>query len=52
MSLINEIKQKIKEDTAELSTQEYMEFMRELSIWAEDEANLAEYGDDYPFGDE
>lgn len=52
MSLINEIKQKIKEDTAELSTLEYMELMRELSIWAEDEANLAEYGDDYPFGDE
>ena len=43
MSLINEIKQKIKEDTAELSTPEYVELMRELAMWAEDSANIAEY---------
>lgn len=47
MSLINEIKQKIKEDTAELSTPEYVELMRELAMWAEDSANIAEYEPDF-----
>lgn len=47
MSQINEIKQKIKEDTAELSTPEYVELMRELSMWAEEAANLAEYEPDF-----
>lgn len=52
MSLINEIKQKIKEDTAELSTPEYVELMRELAMWAEDSANLAEYAPDFNLDDE
>lgn len=52
MSLINEIKQKIKEDTAELSTPEYVELMRELAMWAEDAANIAEYEPDFEDGDE
>lgn len=52
MSLINEIKQKIKEDTAELSTPEYVELMRELAMWAEDSANIAEYEPDFEDGDE
>ena len=52
MSLINEIKQKIKEDTAELSTPEYVELMRELAMWAEYSANIAEYEPDFEDGDE
>lgn len=52
MNLINEIKQKIKEDTAELSTPEYVELMRELAMWAEDSANIAEYEPDFEDGDE
>lgn len=52
MSLINQIKQRIKEDTVELSTPEYVELMRELAIWAEDSANLAEYEPDFKLDDE
>lgn len=52
MSLINEIKQKIKEDTADLSTPEYVELMRELAMWAEDAANIAEYEPDFNTDDE
>lgn len=52
MSLIKEIKQEIKEATVELSTPEYVEFMRELANWAEDEANIAEYDPDFEDGDE
>lgn len=47
MSLINQIKQRIKEETAELSTPEYVELMRELAMWAEDSANIAEYEPDF-----
>ena len=47
MNLIKEIKQEIKEATVELSTPEYVEFMRELANWAEDEANIAEYEPDF-----
>lgn len=52
MSLINQIKQRIKEETAELSTAEYVELMRELAMWAEDSANLAEYAPDFNLDDE
>ncbi len=52
MSLINQIKQRIKEDTAELSMPEYVELMRELAIWAEDSANLAEYEPDFNLNDD
>jgi len=47
MSLINNIKQQITEATVELSTPEYVEFMRELANWAEDRANIAEYEPDF-----
>lgn len=47
MSLIKDIKQKIKEATVELSNPEYVEFMRELSEWAENEALVAEYELDF-----
>lgn len=52
MSLINQIKQRIKEETAEMSTPEYVELMRELAMWAEDEANIAEYEPDFNINDE
>ena len=47
MSLINDTKQQITEATVELSTPEYVEFMRELANWAEDRANIAEYEPDF-----
>lgn len=31
----------------ELSTEEYTELLRELSMWAEDEANMIEYQIDF-----
>lgn len=52
MSLINNIKKQITEATVELSTPEYVEFMRELANWAEDRANIAEYEPDLDYGDE
>ena len=47
MSLINHIKKQITEATVELSTPEYVEFMRELANWAEDRVNIAEYEPDF-----
>lgn len=47
MSIIKYTKQKIKEATVELSNPEYVEFMRELSEWAENEALVAEYELDF-----
>lgn len=52
MSLINQVKQKIKEDTAELPAPEYVELMRELAMWAEYSANLAEYVQNFNLDDE
>lgn len=52
MSLINNIKQHITEATVELSTPEYVEFMRDLANWAEDRANIAEYEPDFDYGNE
>lgn len=50
MSLLNHIKRQITEATMELSTPEYVEFMRDLANWAEDaekRANVAEYEPDF-----
>lgn len=52
MSLINHFKKQITEATVELSTPEYVEFMRELANWAEDKANIAEYEPDFNPDDE
>lgn len=40
---LSDIKAAIKERTVELSNEEYMEFLRTLAMWAEDEANMMEY---------
>ncbi|MFG6386180.1 MAG: hypothetical protein K1V80_06885 [Muribaculaceae bacterium] len=40
---ITDIKQTIKERTVELSMEEYVELLRDLAMWAEDEANIIEY---------
>lgn len=37
------IKQSIKEQTCDLDTPEYVEFLRELAEWATSEADVAEY---------
>lgn len=52
MNPIKDIKRHIKEATMELDTTEYIEFMQELSQWAEDEAALAEYLAEYSPADE
>lgn len=36
----------------ELSTPEFVDFMRELANWAEDKANIAEYDPDFEDDDE
>lgn len=41
------IKQTIKEHTVDLGPEEYVEFLRSLAVWAEEEANLLEYLPDY-----
>lgn len=52
MNIISQIKQKIGELTVEMPTPEYVECMRELAMWAEDRANLAEYEPDFNIEDE
>lgn len=47
MSAINDIKSYIRERCVELSTPEYTELLRELAMWAEDEANMIEYQIDF-----
>lgn len=44
---ISDIKGYIRERCVELSTPEYTELLRELAMWAEDEANMIEYQIDF-----
>lgn len=49
---ISDIKQTIKERTVELSMEEYVEFLRPLAMWAEEEANIMEYQPDFNIEEE
>lgn len=49
---IAQMKREIKAALADLPDSEYGAFMRELSAWAEEEANLAEYEPDYDIEEE
>lgn len=49
---ISGIKQAIKERTVELSMEEYVEFLRTLAMWAEDEASIIEYQPDFNIEEE
>lgn len=49
---LSDIKQAIKERTVELSMEEYVEFLRTLAMWAEDEANIIEYQPDFNIEEE
>lgn len=42
-TVMNNIKQAIKEQTCDLDTPEYVEFLRELAEWATSAADVAEY---------
>jgi hypothetical protein len=42
---MNDVKQYIKEMTDSLETEAYIEFMRELGEWANNQAELQEYDD-------
>lgn len=45
-AVIKEIKRDIKERVIELDTEEYIAFMRELSEWAQTEADIADFSAD------
>lgn len=47
MAASKDIKAYIRERCVELSTEEYTELLRELAMWAEDEANMIEYQIDF-----
>lgn len=49
---ISDIKQYIRERTVELDTSEYIELLRQLAMWAEDEANITEYEPDFNMEEE
>ena len=40
---MNAVKQVVREQTCDLDTPEYVEFLRELADWAISEADVAEY---------
>lgn len=44
--ILREVRRYIAQRTGELSDMEYAELMRSIAVWAEDQANLAEYGFD------
>lgn len=37
----------IRERTVEMGDEEYVAFMRELAEWAQSQADMADYADDY-----
>lgn len=48
--ILKELKQKVREETIDLGKEDYIILLREISAWAEEEANIAEYepdADDY-----
>jgi hypothetical protein len=42
-TIMKELQHQIKAMTADLDTEDYVMFMQELSIWADNEADMAEY---------
>ena len=51
-TLMNWVKQQIKEQTCDLDTPEYVEFLRELAEWATSAADVAEYVAEGDFGND
>lgn len=45
-TVMKEVQRTIKERTIEMESDEYVAFMRELSEWAQTQADMAEYADD------
>lgn len=43
---MKEVQSYIKERTIEMDSEEYAAFLRELSEWAQTQADMAEYADD------
>lgn len=50
--MINQIKNYIQLHTSDMDNDRYAALMRELSQWADDQANIAEYGPDEQETDE
>jgi len=50
--LIKEVQRQIKEQTCDLDTPEYVEFLRELAEWATSEADVTEYVAEIEYEDE
>jgi hypothetical protein len=44
---MREVKRSIKQETVEFDTEEYVSFLRELAQWAMNEADVAEFRDEY-----
>lgn len=44
---MREVKRCIKQETVEFDTEEYVSFLRELAQWAMNEADVAEFRDEY-----
>lgn len=46
-AVMKDVQRTIKERTVEMGDEEYAAFMRELAEWAQSQADMADYADDY-----
>lgn len=46
-TVMKDVQRAIRERTAEMGSEEYASFMRELSEWAQAQADKADYADDF-----
>lgn len=46
-TVMKDVQRFVRERTAEMGSGEYAAFLRELSEWAQVQADMAEYSDDY-----
>lgn len=51
-NIMTEVQRTIKEQTIAMETESYVEFMRELADWANTQAELADYVEDFNINDE
>ncbi len=47
-----EVQRSIRERTCEMDTEEYVYFMRELADWANTQAEIADYAEDFTPNDD
>lgn len=49
---MTEVQRSIREHTCEMDTKEYVNFMRELAEWANTQAEVADYAEDFAPNDD